>query len=76
MAKYSLPFMAFRLENTVNVRHKRQSRHTRRHSGHAMLSAPLRVQPHQLVDVEAETDVGDGAAGVGLAGEAANGASE
>lgn len=30
-------------------------------------SLPLCVQPHQLVHVEAETNVGDGAAGVGLA---------
>lgn len=29
---------------------------------------PLQVQHHQLVDVEAEADVGDGAAGVGLTG--------
>lgn len=74
MAKYSLPFIAFRLENTMNLRHK--SGHTCRRSSHAALTVPLRVQPHQLVDVEAETDVGDGAAGVGLAGEAANGGSE
>lgn len=34
-----------------------------------MLTAPLQVQPHQVVYVEAETDVGDSAAGVGLAAE-------
>lgn len=34
-----------------------------------MLTVPLQVQPHQVVYVEAETDVGDSAAGVGLAAE-------
>lgn len=33
------------------------------------VTVPLKVQPHQLVDIEAEADVGDSAAGVGLTGE-------
>ena len=32
------------------------------------LYVPLQVEAHQLVHVKAETDIGDGAAGVGLAG--------
>jgi len=42
--------------------------HLLSYSNQCMFPVPLQVQLHQLVNVKAEADVGDGAAGVGLTG--------